>query len=146
MLWYRGFADMEWTLGHGGQLHSFEAVFSRRGPDGKPLLLWDRQTGEINTEVAKTWEAFDIRLILERNWDKLGAKLKGKLHVFNGELDTFYLEGATILLKESLQKLSDDPVVEIHSGKDHGSIMTSQLRARIRREMVQTFLRNHSDK
>ncbi len=146
MLWYRGFADMEWTLGHGGQLHSFEAVFSPRGPDGKPLLLWDRQTGGINTEVAKTWEAYDIRLILDRNWDKLGAKLKGKLHVFIGEFDTFYLEGATILLKESLQKLSDDPVVEIHSGKDHGSIMTSQLRARIRREMVQAFLMNHSGK
>ncbi|MBT4865098.1 MAG: hypothetical protein HON53_08275, partial [Planctomycetaceae bacterium] len=37
-LWYKGFADMEWVLGYGGQLHSFEAAFSPRGKDGKPLL------------------------------------------------------------------------------------------------------------
>ncbi|MCH8193726.1 MAG: FtsW/RodA/SpoVE family cell cycle protein [Planctomycetes bacterium] len=112
----------EWALGHGGQLHSFEAVFSPRGKDGKPLLVWDRKTGKVNTEVAKTWEKYDIRLILERNWKTRGPKLKGKLHVFMGDADTFYLEGATILLKESHEKLKTDAVVEIHPGKNHGSL------------------------
>ncbi len=142
-LWYQGFADMEWVLGHGGQLHSFEAAFSPRGRDGKPLLVWNRKTGAVNTDVAKTWQKYDLRLILERNWKTLGPKLKDKLHVDMGDQDTFYLEGATILLKQSLEKLNSNAVVEIHPGKGHGSLLTRQLRARIRREMVSAFLKNH---
>ena len=142
VLTYKGFADMEWTLGYGGQLHSFEAVFSPRGPDGKPKLLWNRKTGAINTDVAKSWEKYDIRLVLERNWKTLEPKLQGKIHVFMGDADTFYLDGATALLKESLETLSDDPVVEMHPGKDHGSLMTRQLLDRIRSEMVDSYLKN----
>ena len=142
-IWYRSFARMESTLGHGGQLHSFEAVFSPRGEDGTPLPLWDRETGTINTQVAKTWEKYDIRLVLERNWKTLGPKLRGKLHVFMGEADTFYLEGATILLAEALKELASDAVVEIHPGKDHGSLMTRRLLDRIRAEMVAAFLGQH---
>ncbi len=47
-LLYRNFDAMEQVLGPGGQLHSFEAVFSPRGEDGKPMLLWNRKTGEID--------------------------------------------------------------------------------------------------
>ncbi|MEO1998968.1 MAG: hypothetical protein ABGZ17_27285, partial [Planctomycetaceae bacterium] len=139
-LWYQGFAEMEWVLGHGGQLHSFEAVFSPRGENGKPMLVWDRDTGRVDIRVARTWEKYDIRLILERNWPRLGPKLTGKIHVHMGELDTFYLEGATRLLKQSLAELKSDAVVEMHPGKDHGSLMTAQLRNRMRREMVDVFL------
>jgi len=48
---------------------------------------------------------------------QLGPKLSGKLHVFQGELDTFYLDGATRLLKDSLARLKSDAVVEIFPGK-----------------------------
>lgn len=136
-LWYRGFNQMEWTLGPGGQLHSFEAVFSPRGVDGKPLLVWDRQTGAVNIQAAKHWEQYDIRLVLERNWQTLGSKLKGKLRVHMGDQDTFYLEGATRLLKESLAKLGSDAIVELHPGKDHGNILSSDFRERMRREMAE---------
>jgi S-formylglutathione hydrolase FrmB len=144
LIWYRDFADMEWVLGYGGQLHSFEAVFSPRDAGGQPRLLWDRQTGAIDTDVAKTWEQYDIRLVLERNWETLGPKLKGKLHVIMGDLDTFYLEGATWRLKDSLAKLGSDAVVELVPGKDHMNLMSSELVARIRREMVETFLKHHA--
>jgi WD40 repeat protein len=100
LLYYKPFSDMEVVMGRGGQLFSFEAVFSPRGPDNKPRRLWDRTTGKIDPEVAKTWERYDIRLILERNWASLGPKLAGKLRVYMGSEDNFYLEGATILLKE----------------------------------------------
>ena len=139
VVWYRNFDRMEHVLGYGGQLHSFEAVFSPRGADGKPQLLWSRETGEIDSAVAKTWEAYDIRLILERNWKTLGPKLAGKLHVFTGSLDTFYLEGAVRLLKESLEELGSDAVVEIHEGRDHSNLMTRKLRDRMRAEMVEAF-------
>jgi hypothetical protein len=133
---------MEVVMGHGGQLGSFEAVFSPRGPDGKPRQLWDRATGRIDPEVAKAWEAYDIRLKLERNWATLGPKLAGKLHVFTGGDDTFYLEGAARLLGESLKKLGSDAVVEIVPGRDHGSLMDRGLRERIAREMADAFKRS----
>ncbi len=140
LVWYDDFDWMEHVAGPGGQLHSFEAVFSPRGDDGRPKLVWDRRTGEIDTAVAKTWEAYDIRLILERGAETLLPKLKGKLHVFMGSEDTFYLDGATRRLKESLAQLGSDAVVEIHEGKDHSTLMTRELRDRIRREMAEVYL------
>ncbi len=142
LLWYDDFSRMEQVLGPGGQLHSFEAVFSPRGADGTPARLWNRESGEIDPDVARAWEAYDIRLVLERNWLTLGPQLAGKIHIFMGEQDTFLLEGATSLLKESLQQLGSDAVVEIHPDKDHGSLMTRSLRDRIRREMTSAFLKH----
>lgn len=143
LIWLRDFDRMEEVVGPGGQLHSFEAVFGPKGSDGRPVRLWNRDSGRVDSAVAKAWEAYDIRLVLERNWPTIGPQLKGKLHVFMGELDTFYLNGATQLLKESLDKLGSDAVVEIHPGKDHGSLMTPDLLRRIRAEMTTAFLRHH---
>ncbi|MCA9117910.1 MAG: hypothetical protein KDA79_22720 [Planctomycetaceae bacterium] len=140
LLWYRDFAGMEWSLGHGGQLHSFEAVFSPQSATGRPQLLFDRRTGEIDLEVARSWEKYDIRLNLERNWPRLKQPLAGKLHVFMGDQDTFYLEGAAVLLKKALADLGSDAVVEIHPGRDHSNLLAGGLRERIRQEMVETFL------
>ncbi len=145
-LWFRDFDHMEETLGPGGQLHSFEAVFSPRGVDGKPLRLWNRETGAIDPAVAKAWENYDIRLVLERNWPSLGPRLAGKLHVFMGDADTFYLEGATKLLKESLANLGSDAVIEIVPDKNHSNLLTPELRDRLRREMSETFLKHHAVK
>ena len=107
---------------------------------GHPQRLWDRETGVIVTDVGHSWEAYDIRLILERNCETLGPQLAGKIHIFMGSEDTFLLEGATRKLKESLASLGSDAIVEIHEGKDHGSLMTPQLRDRIRLEMTSEFL------
>ena len=145
VLWYESFSKMEHVLGHGGQLRSFEAVFSPRGKDGEPLKLYDRETGNINPDVAETWKAYDIRLILETNWKKLSPKLDGKIHVFMGDQDTFYLEGATILLKKSLDQLDGHTVVEIHPGKNHSTLLSKDLLLRIRKEMVQSFLAHQSE-
>jgi hypothetical protein len=142
-LWYDDFDHTEEILGYGGQLHSFEAVFSPRGSDGRPLRAWDRSTGVVHTDVARTWEKYDIRLVLERNWPELGPKLAGKLTVIQGELDTFYLDGATRLLKESLAKLNSDAVVELVPGKTHFDLLTPELSQRIRAEIVARYLKHH---
>ena len=144
-LWYRGFDAMEWTLGPGGQLHSFEAVFSLRGTDGKPLLAWDRDTGVVNTETTSNWKKYDINLILKNNWKTLGPKLKDKLHVFMGDADTFFLEGATILLKQTLEQLDSDAVVEIQTGRNHFNLLNAEMRLRIRTGMAEQFLKNHPE-
>ncbi len=85
--------------------------------------------------MAKAWEAYDIRLVLERNWTTLGPKLKGKLHVITGGLDTFYLEGAVKRLKESLTKLGSDAAVEIIPGRDHSTVLDAKLAQRLDSEM-----------
>ncbi|HLN33456.1 MAG TPA: alpha/beta hydrolase [Gemmataceae bacterium] len=135
------FSDMEVVMGHGGQLVSFEAVFGPRGPDGKPAQLWNRQTGAIDIAIAKTWERYDIRMLLENNWQTLGPKLAGKVHVYVGSEDMFFLEGPVRFLKESLGKLGSDAVIEIFPGKDHGTLMDAAMRQRIAREMAEQFRR-----
>jgi hypothetical protein len=135
VLFYDGFSKMEDVIGDGGQLHSFEAVFSPLGPDGRPRPLWDRRTGAVDPETAHAWERYDIRLVLERHWDRLGPRLKGKLHVVVGDLDTFYLEGAVKLLRASLQQLGSDAVVDVIPGRDHSTVLDPRLAERIDREM-----------
>jgi len=138
-LWYESFGKMDDVLGRGGQLRSFEAVFSPLGSDGLPRRLWDRRTGQIDPAVAKTWEKYDIRLLLQRRWPHLGPKLAGKLHIITGELDTFYLDGAVRKLSETLTELGSDATVEIQPGRGHSDILTAQLAHRIRREMSERF-------
>ena len=120
LLWYDDFVHREDVLGPGGQIHSFEAVFSRRRADGTPAPLFDRETGAVDPAVARSWEAFDIRLVLERNWKKLEPKLAGKLHIFAGGKDTFYLEGAVKLLAASLTNLGSDAEVKVIPEMAHG--------------------------
>src|SRR5207248_5082780 len=75
------YAHLERVEGYyGGQMASFEAVFSPRGPDGQPLPLFDRDTGRIDPLVQKYWEDhYDITRLLQRNWSTLGPKLRGRL-------------------------------------------------------------------
>lgn len=135
VLFYDLFSKMEDVMGPGGQLGSFEAVFSPKGADGAPVKLWDRKTGAIDPATAKAWEAYDIRLVLERNWPTLGPKLAGKLHVITGTVDTFYLEGAVEKLKASLEMLGSDADVEVIPDKDHSNILDAALAERIDRQM-----------
>jgi len=118
-LFYEDFVAMESVYGPGGQIHAFEAVFSPRGPDGEPLPFFDRETGAVDTDVTAAWEPYDIRLRLERGWDELGPKLAGKLHVYAGGQDDFYLEGAVARLARSLERLGSDAVVEVVEGLRH---------------------------
>jgi S-formylglutathione hydrolase FrmB len=141
VIYFKPFSDMDRLMGHGGQLDSFDACFSPRGKGGQPRPLWDRQTGAIDPEVARHWENYDIRLVLERRWPELGPKLAGKLHVITGAEDTFYLDGAVVLLKEALRKLGSDAVVEVVPGKDHGNLVDRALRERISREMAEASRR-----
>jgi pimeloyl-ACP methyl ester carboxylesterase len=143
VLWYDDFARMDDVLGRGGQLRSFEAVFSPLDKNGLPKQLWDRQTGRIDPEVASAWEKYDIGLTLHNNWDVLEDQLQGKLHVAIGSLDTFYLEGAVALFADTVRKLGSDAEVVIVPGRDHGSLLSREFMAKMRQQMAETFLENH---
>lgn len=88
----------------GQQWDIWEAVYSPQGEDGYPVRLWDKRTGEINHDVAEYWqENYDLRYILERDWDKLGADLQGKIHLYCGEMDNYYLNNAVYLMEDFLE-------------------------------------------
>jgi hypothetical protein len=93
------------TKGRSGQqLDIFQAVFGPVGDDGYPRSLYDKLTGKIDKEVAAYWrENYDLSYIIQRDWATLGPRLKGKLHIYMGDTDTFYLEEATILLEKFLR-------------------------------------------
>jgi hypothetical protein len=128
----------EYVTGPGGQLDSFNAVFSPRGADGLPRPLMDKLTGVIDREVADSWKRYDLRLILEERWPELGPKLKGKLHIIAGGWDSFYLEPAVRRLKAFLDTTDFGGYVEILPG-DHGSFRTAELRSRLEQELAQQF-------
>lgn len=100
-------ARMESVLGdYGGQLGSFEWVFSPRGPDGRPLHMFNRQTGDVDPAVVAYWrDHYDISHNLETNWKTLKPDLRGKIHLFVGTDDTFYLDGAAHRLQALLERL-----------------------------------------
>lgn len=81
------------TKGRSGeQLDIWSAVFGPVGEDGYFKPLFDKETGAIDPEVAQYWlENYDLRHYLEQNWETLGPKLQGKLHVFCGDMDNFFL-------------------------------------------------------
>jgi pimeloyl-ACP methyl ester carboxylesterase len=143
VIWYDTFSRMDDVVGRGGQLRSFEAVFSPLDEDGLPKKLWDRQTGRIDHQVAEAWKEYDINLVLRKNWRQLEPKLRGKLHIDCGLADTYYLDGAVELLAETLDELGSDAEVNLLPGEDHSSILTEARARRIRREMAKTFLRHH---
>ncbi len=125
----RDFCRMEEVLGRGGQFQSFDAVFSPRGPDGQPLPLWDRHTGRVDPQVAEAWKKYDIRLLLESSWKSLGPRLRGKLHLYCGDEDDFFLERAFARLCDTLKKLGSDAYMEVVPGGGHALPPPVWLRA-----------------
>jgi hypothetical protein len=92
----------------GEQFDIWQAVFSTVGDDGYPKPVFNKRTGEIDHEVAKDWkEHYDLSAIMQRDWKTLGPKLAGKLHLYVGEADTFYLDRAVHLLKDFLESTTD---------------------------------------
>jgi hypothetical protein len=136
-LFYKPFTQMERPI-RGEQIGSFEAVFGPRGRDGEPAPLYDRETGAVDPKVLEAWKRYDIGHILRTRWKGLAPRLGGKIHVYMGDKDTFYLEGAVKLLKKDLAELGSDAVIEIVPG-DHGTMMTPMLRKRIDTEMAEQF-------
>jgi hypothetical protein len=89
----------------GEQLDIWQAVYGPVGPDGYPAQIFNKQTGEIDHKVADYWhEHYDLDAILQRDWDKLGPQLQGKLHIYVGSADTYFLNNAVYLLQDFLDK------------------------------------------
>ncbi|MFC1562225.1 alpha/beta hydrolase-fold protein [candidate division KSB1 bacterium] len=97
------------TKGRSGeQIDIWSAVFGSLGEDGYFKPLFDKKTGEIDPEAAQEWkENFDIRYYLETNWSTVGPKLVGKLHVFAGTMDNYYLNVGVTHLERFLESTTN---------------------------------------
>ena len=82
-----------WALS-GGQWGAWNATYGPRGADGQPVPLWNPKTGVIDRKAVAHWKSYDLRRHLEENWPELGPKLKGKLHIWVGEADDYFLNNA----------------------------------------------------
>lgn len=115
-----GFGD-SWTMS-GEQWGAWNATYGPRGADGRPIPLWEPATGKINRAVADHWKKYDLRMVLEQNWSTLGPKLRGKLTIWVGEADEYFLNNAVHLLDEFLSKARPpyEGRIMYGPGKGHG--------------------------
>ena len=112
----------------GEQWGAWNATYGSRGVDGRPAPLWDRKTGKINRDLVEHWKKYDLRMFLEQNWKTLGPKLRGKLTIWVGEADDYYLNNAVHMLDAFLSK-SDPPYegkIIYGPGKGHGWMAFSE--------------------
>ncbi len=127
-----------WALS-GGQWGAWNATYGARGFDGRPVPLWDPATGVIDHKAAEHWKKFDLRRILEAGWPQLGPKLKGKLHIWVGEADDYFLNNAVHRLDNFLS-LAQPPFegsITYGRGQGHcwigisGKVMMKQMAERL---------------
>ena len=94
----------------GEQFDIWQAVYGPVGPDGYPAAIFDKETGEIDHKVADYWhEHYDLEAILERDWAKLGPELAGKIHIYVGADDTYFLNDAVCRMQDFLDTTKNPP-------------------------------------
>jgi hypothetical protein len=116
----------EYALGtrgrSGDQWDAWESVFSPVGPDGYPRRIWDRLSGEIDPVTAAYWrENYDLGHILRRDWPTLAPKLRGKLRLYVGDMDNYYLNNAVYAVEEFLRSAQPaaDAVIDYGDRDEH---------------------------
>jgi hypothetical protein len=124
--------QIENVLGRGGRWElsgrdwcCWNATYGPRGKDRMPIPLWDGKTGAIDKSVLEHWKKYDLKLVLEQNWQILGPKLSGgKVNVWVGEADDYFLNEAVHRLQETTAKLTNpafDGKILIEMRKRHES-------------------------
>ncbi len=114
LLSFRYMSRLEAVLGDkarsGQQYDAWDAAYGPVDADGYPKRLWDRQTGVIDKDVAAYWRDHgdDLTWYLRQNWPKIGPSLTGRLHVYVGDMDNYYLNLGVYLMEQETAKL-DNP-------------------------------------
>ena len=94
----------------GEQFAIWQAVYGPVGEDGYPAPIFDMATGEIDHKVAEYWrQHYDLEAILERDWAKLGPELAGKIHIYVGSDDTYFLNNAVYRMEDFLNSTKNPP-------------------------------------
>ncbi len=94
----------------GEQFDIWQAVYGPVGEDGYPQPIFDKVTGNIDHSVAEYWrQHYDLEAILERDWPKLGPQLEGKIHIYVGSDDTYFLNDAVYRMQDFLDSTKNPP-------------------------------------
>jgi hypothetical protein len=105
---------------YGGQIASFDWVFSPRGADGLPVPMFDRTTGAVDPAVIAYWkDHYDVAERLRRHWPELKRDLDGKIHLTVGSADTFFLDGAAHKLEATMKALGAKTDFRYVEGRGH---------------------------
>lgn len=132
MLSLREFIQYENVLGtsntylnSGGQFSAHTALYSPKGDNDLPKPLFDPITGKLDREVAEHWKKYDFKLYAKENWAELGSKIRGKIYIWMGDMDNFYLNTGTrefdSFLKTTKNPISD-AVIEYSAMEGHCSL------------------------
>lgn len=118
------FGSSDSYLDSGGQFSAHTALYSPKGKNGLPKPMFDPLTGVIDAEVARLWEKYDLKKYAEKNWTELGSKLQGKIYIWMGDMDHFYLNTGTrgfAKFIESTENPKSDAVIEFTPMQGHCS-------------------------
>ena len=144
---------LERVLGRGARWYlsgkdwcSWNAVFGPRGADGLPRPLWDGETGRIDRGVVEHWKGYDLRLVLEKNWPTRGPKLRGKIRIWVGEADDYFLNNAVHYLDDLLSRADPPAEQRIAYGPGQGHGWRGISEARMMEEMAEVFRRSEGEK
>jgi hypothetical protein len=115
LLSFRMMSRLEAVLGSkarsGQQFDAWDAAYGPVGDDGYPKRLWDRATGVLDKTVAAYWHdrGDDLTWNLRQNWSRIGPQLTGKMHVYVGDMDNYYLNLGVYLMEQESKKLTNPP-------------------------------------
>ncbi len=117
-----------WAMS-GEQWGAWNAAYGPRGEDGRPRPLWNPVTGEIDHTISEQWKKYDLRLILQENWKTLGPRLRGKINIWIGEADDYFLNNAVHMLDAFLSKANPpfEGRIVYGPGKGHCWLGISEL-------------------
>jgi ADP-heptose:LPS heptosyltransferase len=97
--------QIENVVYRGEQMHSLDAVFSKKGSDGMPESICNSVTGLIDTAVFAHWKNYDIALNLRNNWESLKSELDNKVRISVGNQDNFFLNHSVHSLEKQMKEL-----------------------------------------
>ena len=109
----RQMGQLEQVLGSHGrsgqQVEAWDATYGPVGEDGYPKPLWDKSTGKIDPAVAAYARdhGYDLRQYVQQNWSTIGPQLAGKIHIYCGDMDNYYLNLAVYDMETMLNRTSD---------------------------------------
>ena len=97
------------------QWGGWNAVYSPKGKNGLPMPIFDPNTGAIDPVVAEYWKTYDLLKYTKEHWAELGPKIQGKIHIWMGDMDNYYLNNAMrdydAFLKSTNNPKSDAEIV-----------------------------------
>ncbi len=93
----------------GQQMNAWDAAYGPVGPDGYPKPLWNKLTGHIDKDVALYMRdhGYDLTYYLKQNWSRIGPSLAGKIHIYVGDMDNYYLNLAVYRMEEALRSMTN---------------------------------------